>query len=104
LFVGTALRHEGSKNSSQARPVGLGLPFLVAVAIIAPLAYYPPYPQRAAHPQFADFWRQWLSLGNWPAGPAWFVWLLLVFDCVAALLFLLAPGWGSALGCALSSV
>jgi surface polysaccharide O-acyltransferase-like enzyme len=40
----------------------------------------------------------WLSLGQWPAGPAWFVWVLFVFDCVAALCFAIAPTWGTTLG------
>ena len=30
-------------------------------------------------------------MGNWPAGPAWFIWLLLAFDVVAAVLFAFAP-------------
>ena len=32
-----------------------------------------------------------MGLGNWPAGPAWFIWLLLAFDVVAAVLFAVAP-------------
>jgi len=36
--------------------------------------------------------QQWRSLGTWPAGPAWFIWVLLAFDCVAAALFLVIPG------------
>ena len=34
---------------------------------------------------------EWLSLGNWPAGPAWFLWLLLAFDIVAAALVRTKP-------------
>jgi surface polysaccharide O-acyltransferase-like enzyme len=46
----------------------------------------------------AGFWQQWTSLGNWPAGPAWFVWVLLTFDCIAAVLLVLLPEWGKVLG------
>jgi surface polysaccharide O-acyltransferase-like enzyme len=46
----------------------------------------------------AGFLRQWLSLGEWPSGPAWFIWVLLVFDCVAAALFLKLPKFGERLG------
>ncbi len=98
LFVWNSLRRKGSRHFFRDRAIRLGLPFLAAAAIIAPLAYYPAYLQRTAHPDFAGFWRQWLSLGNWPAGPAWFVWLLLGFDCIAVLLFLPLPQWGETLG------
>lgn len=37
------------------------------------------------------FARTGISLKNWPGGPAWFLWLLLAFDCVAAVLFLVVP-------------
>jgi peptidoglycan/LPS O-acetylase OafA/YrhL len=74
----------------------------VAAAILAPLAYYPTYLQTAHQHGFAGFRQQWLSLGQWPAGPAWFVWVLLAFDCIAALLFLMAPHWGNALGRSIS--
>jgi hypothetical protein len=87
LFVWSSLRRKGSGHFVRDRAVRLGLPFLFAAVVIAPLAYYPSYLQRAAEPSVADFWRQWLSLGNWPAGPAWFLWLLLVFDVAAAGIF-----------------
>jgi hypothetical protein len=87
LFVWSSLSRKGSRSFLRDRAVRLGLPFLFAAAVIAPLAYYPSYLQRTAEPSLADFWRQWLSLGNWPAGPAWFLWMLLVFDVVAAVLF-----------------
>jgi peptidoglycan/LPS O-acetylase OafA/YrhL len=80
------------------RLLRLGLPFVAAAALVAPLAYYPTYLQMATHGNFAGFWRQWFSLGGWPAGPAWFVWLLLAFGCVAALLSLAMPKWGERLG------
>lgn len=58
------------------------------------LAYYPTYIQSGAGGGPAGYWRQWLALGNWPAGPAWFVWVLLAFDAIAAGLFFLLPKWG----------
>jgi hypothetical protein len=70
----------------------------VAAAVIAPLAYYPSFLQTGADPSLGAFWKQWSSLGHWPAGPAWFIRLLLAFDVVAAGLFLLSPRWGDRLG------
>ncbi len=73
------------------RLLRLGLPFVVAAAVIAPLAYYPTYLLMPAPAGIAGYWQQWRALGNWPAGPAWFIWVLLTFDIVAAVLFAFAP-------------
>jgi hypothetical protein len=93
LFVWKSLQRKGSGVFLRDRILRLGLPFVVAAGLIAPLAYYPAYLQTGARGSFAGFWQQWRSLGNWPAGPAWFIWVLLAFDCVAAVLFLAAPEW-----------
>jgi hypothetical protein len=58
-----------------------------------PLAYYPSYAVTGADPGFLAYARAWLSLGFWPSGPAWFIWLLLVFDAVAAGLYVLWRRW-----------
>jgi hypothetical protein len=93
LFVWASLQRKGSGAFLRDRSRRLGIPFLVTAAVIAPLAYSPAYLQMTSAPSFVEFWRQWLSLGNWPAGPAWFLWVLLAFDVVAAGLFRLAPRW-----------
>ena len=95
LFVWTSLERKGAGGFLRDRARRLGLPFVVAAAVIAPLAYYPAYLQtlQTGASGLSGFWRQWLALGNWPAGPAWFLWVLLAFDAVAAGLFLLAPRW-----------
>jgi hypothetical protein len=98
LFVWKSLRRKGAGSFVRDRAVRLGLPFVAAAALIAPLAYYPAYLQTGAVGGLAGYWQQWKSLGNWPAGPAWFVWVLLAFDCIAAALFLLLPRWGDVLG------
>ena len=101
LFLWKSLQRKGSGPFLRNRMFRLGLPFVVAAALVAPLAYYPAYLQ-TGHRGLAGFWQQWISLGNWPAGPAWFVWVLLTFDCVAAVLFILMPNWGEVLGRLLS--
>ncbi len=98
LFVHASLQRKGGGAFLRGRALRLGVPFVVAAGLIAPLAYYPAYLQTTSHPAFADFWRQWTSLDHWPAGPAWFIWLLLAFDVVAAGVFLLAPRWTGGLG------
>src|SRR6267154_2504021 len=99
LFVWKTLQRKGVQSFLSDRAVRLGIPFAVAV-LIAPLAYYPAYLTTGSHSGLTDFWRQWLSLGNWPVGPAWFIWVLLVFDFVAGALFLCYPnGARSWAGC-----
>lgn len=98
LFVWSGLKSKGPVAFLRGRALRLGLPFLVATAILAPLAYYPAYLQVATHRGFGEFVRQWLAIGVWPAGPAWFIWVLLVFDSVAALLFAMNRRWAETLG------
>ena len=40
------------------------------------------------------FLRHWLSLGEWPSGPVWFLWILLAFDFLTVGLFLMMPQLG----------
>jgi hypothetical protein len=98
LFVWKSLQRKGAGAFVRDRAVRLGVPFAIAAALIAPLAYYPTYLTTASHTDLAGFWQQWRALGNWPAGPAWFIWVLLAFGCVAAGLYLAIPKWGEALG------
>ncbi len=87
LFVWPSLTRKGTVKFLRDRSLRLGAPFLLATGILAPLAYYPAYLTTTRAPVFAEFWRQWLSLGRWPAGPAWFLWVLLLFDFLAAAAF-----------------
>lgn len=98
LFVWKSLQRKRVAGFMHDRTLRLGIPFLCAAAIIAPLAYYPAYLQIGNH-GVSGFAHQWLSLGAWPAGPAWFVWLLLAFDFVAAELYFSKPNWAEVAGC-----
>lgn len=100
LFVWQSLERKNSGRFLRDRLRRLGLPFIGA-AFLAPLAYYPTYLQ-AGRRGWSGFWHQWSALGNWPAGPAWFVWVLLAFDVIAATLFAWMPHWGDSLGRLLS--
>ena len=91
LFVQHSIERKGVGVFLRDRLLRLGLPFVVAAAVIAPLAYYPTYLLMPAPAGIAGYWQQWRALGSWPAGPAWFIWLLLAFDIVAAALFAFAP-------------
>jgi hypothetical protein len=102
LFVWQSLQRKSSGRFLRDRLLRLGLPFVGAAATVAPLAYYPTYLQ-AGHRGWSGFWHEWFALGTWPAGPAWFVWVLLAFDLIAAALFMWMPRWGESLGRLLAS-
>lgn len=93
LFVWQSLERKGSRVFLRDRVVRLGIPFVVAAIVLTPLAYYPSYLATTAHPSVSGFREEWLAMGIWPAaaGPAWFIWLLLAFDAVAAGLFARHP-------------
>ncbi|HLN00610.1 MAG TPA: acyltransferase [Bryobacteraceae bacterium] len=98
LFVWNSLQRKGAGSFLRDRVLRLGLPFAVAAALLAPIAYYPAYLTATHSPSVAGYLRAWFSFRDWPAGPAWFIWLLLAFDGVAAGLYALSPKWGESIG------
>ncbi len=98
LFVTSSLERRGTAGFLGNRLVRLGAPFLLAVAFLAPLAYFPAYMQITGSADVGDFVSRWLRLGSLPAGPAWFIWVLLAFDGAAVLLSTVWRGWAQALG------
>jgi surface polysaccharide O-acyltransferase-like enzyme len=91
LFTAASLRRKGSLGYLIDRCWRIGLPFCLGAAILAPLAYYASYRATAADPSFEAFARHWLDLPMWPAGPAWFLWQLLLLSALAALLHRVRP-------------
>jgi peptidoglycan/LPS O-acetylase OafA/YrhL len=91
IFVWPGLQRRGPGRYLGRRFWRLGVPFVVAAGLLAPLAYYPAYLQLGGEDRLTSYARAWLALGKWPSGPAWFLWVLLVFDCVAALIYVALP-------------
>jgi hypothetical protein len=102
LFVSHSIERKGSGLFLRDRLLRLGLPFVIAAAI-TPLAYYPTYLTTPGHAGIAGYWQLWRTMGDWPAGPAWFIWVLLVFDVLAAALFAFVPQIMAWIGLAVSS-
>ena len=98
LFVWSSLHRKGNASFVRDRLRRLGIPFLFAAAIIAPIAYYPSYLLTTGAHSVPGYIHDWLSFGDWPTGPAWFIWLLLAFDLFAAALYALMPNFGDAIG------
>jgi hypothetical protein len=93
LFVWPSLKRKGGANFLRDRLFRLGVPFVVAVATLMPLSYYPSYLASGADPGLLAYASAWASLGFLPSGPAWFISLLLVFDAAAAGIYMLRPRW-----------
>ena len=91
LFVWPGLQQHNAAPYFRRRLLRLGVPFAVGAVLLAPLAYYPAYLQQGGEPRFGGYASAWFALGKWPAGPAWFLWVLLVFDGIAALSFVAIP-------------
>ena len=84
LFVWPSVSRKGAWIFLSDRLLRIGVPFLVVALLLMPVTHYPTYLQTATEPSISDFWRHWLALPLWPCGPMWFLWLLLLWDAVAA--------------------
>ena len=91
IFVWPSLVRRGSWNFLYGRLLRIGLPFVLGVYLLMPIAYYPVYRVTAADPGWLAYWRHWTALPFWPGGPLWFLWQLLLFDILALVLYLTAP-------------
>jgi hypothetical protein len=98
LFVWPSLRRKGARTYLADRARRIGVPFILGVYLLMPLAHYPVYRVAAADPSWSAFWAQWVSLPFWPTGPLWFLGCLLGLDIVAAALFRLEPDIGHYFG------
>jgi peptidoglycan/LPS O-acetylase OafA/YrhL len=95
LFVWPSVARKGCATFLRDRGLRLAVPFALIVTFLMPIAYYPSFWMTGADTGFAAFWWQCISVKDWPSGPAWFIWLLLAFDCVAAGLYRVASGSGA---------
>jgi hypothetical protein len=56
--------------------------------MLSPVGYYTAYLQSRTHD---GFWHEWISLGQWPSGPVWFLAVLLAFDFLASAIYAVVP-------------
>ena len=91
LFVWPSLIHKAPLTFFHDRLLRLGLPFVIAIFTVMPLAYYAS--SLREHPEigFTEFWWKTVTVGPLQSGPVWFVWVLLAFDLTASLLYRLLP-------------
>ena len=102
LFVRDSLMRKGPALFLRDRAWRLGIPYLVSVFVLIPVAYYPTF-LRYHLPgtvdfNFLHFWRHTITIGPWPSGPAGFLWVLLALDAVATAVWSAAPRTIATLG------
>ncbi|MGC2774017.1 MAG: acyltransferase [Bradyrhizobium sp.] len=95
LFVPASLARRGASTFLLRRALRLGMPYVVSIVVIMPIAYYRYY---VAEDHFTAVWWRMISAGPWPSGSAWFLGVLLMFDAAAALSWAVVPQAFSRLG------
>jgi glucan biosynthesis protein C len=83
LFVWKSLAKKGAAAFLMDRWRRLGIPFLLSLAVIMPLAYYPAFLLTGAEEDALSYWVGW----SWNSGPAWFLSMLFGFDLLLAIGF-----------------
>jgi peptidoglycan/LPS O-acetylase OafA/YrhL len=91
LFVTDSLGRKGAGGFLRDRLMRLGIPFVFAAAVVAPLAYYPAYLLSGAKPDPGAYLQTLLSMPHWNSGPAWFLGVLMALAVVVAAIQQLAP-------------
>src|SRR3954467_3478149 len=91
LFIWSGIARKGPLNYLSDRLVRLGLPFVICAFTVIPLAYYAHSLRNHPEIGFSEFWWKTITVGPWPSGPLWFLWVLIAFDVVACLLYRLSP-------------
>jgi surface polysaccharide O-acyltransferase-like enzyme len=91
LFVWPGITRKAPLVFLRDRLLRLGLPFAIAALTIIPLAYYAIELREHPEATFAAFWWKTVTVGPWPSGPIWFIWVLLAFDLTTSLLYRVAP-------------
>jgi surface polysaccharide O-acyltransferase-like enzyme len=98
LFVWPSLKRKGIAHFLRDRALRLGLPFLAAIFILMPIAYYASFRLTGAKLGFFEFYLANFQQGIWFDGPGWFIWFLLLLDLLAIPVYLYAPGLVDAIG------
>jgi surface polysaccharide O-acyltransferase-like enzyme len=90
LFVWPSLAHKPLHIFLRDRLLRLGLPFAIVAFTLIPIAYYAIALRQQPDISFTTFWWKMITVGPWPSGPLWFLWVLLCFDLTASVLYRLS--------------
>lgn len=84
LFVWNSLKKKGVLFFLKDRFLRLGIPFVISLLVIMPIAYYPSFLMTGKKEDFFSYWMSW----SWNSGPAWFISILFVYNMIIALIFM----------------
>jgi glucans biosynthesis protein C len=87
FFVISSLKRKGTRLFINDRFRRLFVPFILGVTLIALLAYYPSYIYSHDDKNIFKFIADFLTIEFWPPGPAWFLWVLFIFNLIFAWIF-----------------
>src|SRR4051794_21505607 len=91
LFAWPGIARKGPLNYLSDRLRRLALPFVICAFTVIPFAYYAISLRQDPEIGFSEYWWKTITVGPWPSGPIWFLWVLLVFDVAACLLYRWSP-------------
>lgn len=90
LFVVPSIARKGVGRFLTDRAQRLGIPFVIAAILLAPIAYYPSWLLSDSVSQ-GGFLSRFFTTDEGSAGPAWFVWVLLAFCVIVATAYKFIP-------------
>jgi hypothetical protein len=82
FFVLSSLKRKGNRVYLSDRFRRLFVPFIAGVTIIALLAYYPSYLSSHKGNNIINYIIDFFTIEYWPPGPAWFLWMLFIFNLI----------------------
>jgi glucans biosynthesis protein C len=90
LFVAPSIARKGVSRFLADRTKRLGIPFVIAATLLAPIAYYPSWLLGDSASQ-GGFLIRFFTTDEGSAGPAWFIWVLLAFCVIVATAYNFIP-------------
>ena len=82
FFVISTIKRKGARLFLGDRFRRLFIPFILGVTVIALLAYYPAYINSHENKNILKYAVDFFIAEFWPPGPAWFLWVLFIFNLI----------------------
>ena len=86
LFVYRGLIKKGRQTFLVDRIKRLGIPFIIGVSLLIPIAYFPSFYLNNHSFDISEFIKDFVQKQQWPVGPPWFIWILLLFNVIAVII------------------
>jgi len=87
MFTLPSLQRKGPSLFIAERCRRLFIPFLIAVTLFMCIAYYPAWLLSGKPGSIRDYLIDFFTVEAWPVGPPWFIWVLFLFNVIAAWFF-----------------